>query len=96
MEGGERGQAKWRGEAERGVGAGREPKRGRLCLCTSAQRLGEVVSEGSSSDPCKGKPRAVLCQLCPGCTGTLSVVFPAFGRASSENAVSGLHVCVED
>ena len=28
--------------------------------------------------------------------GTLSVVFPAFGRAGSENIVSGLHVCMED
>ena len=43
----------------------------------------------------------VLCsvQMCPGCSprspGILSVILPAFRRASSENIVSGLHVCVE-
>lgn len=49
----------------------------------------------------RARASRALCsvQMCPGRSprspGTLSVIFPVFRSASTENVVSGLHVCVE-
>lgn len=81
------------------------PNRGCLCLCTSAQRLGENTSQrsgnGRGCEPCKGKLCAVPCADVPTLHSTEPrdterplAVFPAFGRAGSRNVVLVLHVCI--